>query len=95
MVRKGRRKEFGKFTKKIAAVGLALAMTVSTAIPTYAYYGFSGEFTRSERLTQTRVTSIFSENELGVVNFESLIHALIYALQCPVHHQNHIGKRHP
>ena len=33
MVRKGRRKEFGKFTKKIAAVGLALAMTVSTAIP--------------------------------------------------------------
>lgn len=37
MVRKGRRKEFGKFTKKIAAVGLALAMTVSTAIPTYAY----------------------------------------------------------
>jgi hypothetical protein len=45
MVRKGRRKEFGKFTKKIAAVGLALAMTVSTAIPTYAYYGFSREFT--------------------------------------------------
>lgn len=71
MVRKGRRKEFGKFTKKVAAVGLALAMTVSTAIPTYAYYGFSGEFTRSERLTQTRVTSTFSENELGVVNFET------------------------
>ena len=46
-------------------------MTVSTAIPTYAYYGFSGEFTRSERLTQTRVTSTFSENELGVVNFET------------------------
>lgn len=32
---------------------------------------FPGEFTRSERLTQTRVTSIFSENELGVVNFET------------------------
>jgi hypothetical protein len=71
MVRKGRRKEFGKFTKKIAAVGLALAMTVSTAIPTYAYYGFSGEFTRSERLTQTRVSSTFSKDELGVVNFET------------------------
>ena len=28
MVRKGTRREFGKFTKKIAAVGLALAMHI-------------------------------------------------------------------
>ena len=34
MVRKGRRKEFGKFTKKIAAVGLANNMAAMKALAT-------------------------------------------------------------
>lgn len=66
MVRKDRR-----VTKKIAVVGLSLALTISTMSPTAAYYDFSGEFTRSERLAQPRVTSTFAADELGVVNFET------------------------
>ena len=57
-------------TRKAAVLGLSLAMTFSMTVPTltYGYTGFSGEFTRSERLTQPRVTSTFAKDELGVVN---------------------------
>lgn len=60
-------------TRKAAVLGLSLAMTFSMTVPTltYGYTGFSGEFTRSERLTQPRVTSTFAKDELGVVNFET------------------------
>lgn len=72
MIRRDRKSSIsGKIAKKIAVLGLALTLTVSTAAPTYAYYGFSGEFTRSERLKQPSVTSTFAAGELGVVNFET------------------------
>lgn len=50
--------------RKSAAMGLAVVMAVSTAGTAYA-----GEWSRYERLEQTRVSYEFSANELGVVNF--------------------------
>lgn len=58
--------------KKLAAIGITVALTVTTIAPAYAYYGFSGEFTRSERLSQPSVTSTFQKDELGVVNFQTI-----------------------
>lgn len=58
--------------KKLAAIGITVALTVTTIAPTYAYYGFSGEFTRSARLSQPSVTSTFQKDELGVVNFQTI-----------------------
>lgn len=69
--RKRRRKLSERMVKKVAVWGLSLTLAISMTAPTYAYYGFSGEFTRSERLAQPRVTSTFAANELGVVNFET------------------------
>ena len=58
--------------KKIAAITMALTMSVSmSALNVEAYSGFTGDYTRSERLTQPSVSHTFSENELGVVNFET------------------------
>lgn len=72
MIRRDKRSKVSKrIMKKIAVLGLSITLAVSTAAPTYAYYGFSGEFTRSERLKQPSVTSTFAADELGVVNFET------------------------
>lgn len=57
--------------KAIASVTIA-AMSVSLLTSTAsAYSGFSGDYTRSERLEQPKVSHEFAENELGVVNFET------------------------
>lgn len=52
------------FAKKAAATFLAASMAVSTVLTAYAT-----DWTRYERLEQTRVSYTFGENELGVVNF--------------------------
>ena len=54
---------------KSIALGLSVTMVFSTSI--LGYSGFSGEFTRSERLQQPSVTATFEKDELGVVNFET------------------------
>lgn len=57
--------------KAIASVTVA-AMSVSLLTSTAsAYSGFSGDYTRSERLEQPKVSHEFAKNELGVVNFET------------------------
>lgn len=62
-----------KAIRKIAAFGLSLTLAVTMAAPavTYAYSGFSGEFTRSERLAQPSVKTQFEPDALGVVNFKT------------------------
>lgn len=60
------------FAKKIAAIGFALSMTVTTVFTgtsATTAYAISGEYKRSERLDQPSYSYKFEENELGVVNF--------------------------
>lgn len=60
------------FAKKIAAIGFALSMTVTTVFTgtsATTAYAISGEYKRSERLTQPSYSYKFEANELGVVNF--------------------------
>lgn len=60
------------FAKKIATIGFALSMTVTTVftgISSTTAYAVSGEYTQSERLTQPTYSHKFEASELGVVNF--------------------------
>lgn len=63
------RKKMKSIAGKSFALGLSFVMVFSST--TFGYSGFSGEYTRSERLTQPSVTSTFAKNELGVVNFKT------------------------
>ena len=60
------------FAKKIAAIGFALSMTVTTiftGITETTAYAVSGEYTQRDRLAQPTYSYKFAANELGVVNF--------------------------
>ena len=52
----------------VTAVALSVSLLTTTSS---AYSGFSGDYTRSERLEQPKVSHDFAANELGVVNFET------------------------
>lgn len=61
--------------KKIAAIGFAFAVVISSfGMPATAeaYSGFSGDYSRSERLAQPTSKHQFQKDELGVVNFQSV-----------------------
>lgn len=60
-----------KISKKLAALGLTVTFAFTSVIPSFAYSGFSGEYTRKARLEQSSVTTNFEKNELGVVNFDT------------------------
>ncbi|MBQ3783682.1 MAG: leucine-rich repeat protein [Lachnospiraceae bacterium] len=69
------KKNFTEITKKLFATGLAFTVAVSSSfvLPTTisAYSGFTGDYTRLERLEQPTSKHEFAAGELGVVNFQS------------------------
>ena len=58
--------------KKIAGIGLSFALVASSLTEVFAFKGFSGDYTRSERVEQPSTEYTFAANELGVVNFHSI-----------------------
>lgn len=64
-------KKHNNVRKKIIALATIASALVFTN-PAYAYSGFTGEYTRSERIQQPTSKYTFKENELGVVNFHSI-----------------------
>lgn len=61
--------------KRIVGIGLSFALVASSftaSTEAFAFSGFSGDYTRSERLAQPSTKYTFEANELGVVNFHSI-----------------------
>ena len=62
-------------SSKVIATGMSLILALASAVPAVnvsAYAGISGDYVRSERLTQPSVKTDFEKDELGVVNFDAV-----------------------